>query len=244
MFSNRNHGLTLLLESHQSKVSHPPKAETPLPLSASFPLSAIFENNALTPWLQNHRPQTPTLKIHPSLAHHRLWLLPPTKDYLTPQAQTALAHLTAQQLGEPLQNTTLWLSPRRYNQPQLACAIDTTLIEKLQALAQRHHLHLQSIQPLLTALWDKLPHTRMPPHLLWVDADRCLHIRQNQGNWQQLQIYPRSHQQTLETRYQTEGIWVFSPHRPSPIPNDWREERLANLTEEEQTYYRPVLWGY
>jgi hypothetical protein len=85
----------------------------------------------------------------------RYAMLPWQDAVSAPQDVRALARLQFEQIhGEAARGWTVQCHEGGWGQPTLACAIDTTLLEGLQAVLAARRMKLASVQPLLMAAFN------------------------------------------------------------------------------------------
>ena len=97
----------------------------------------------------------------------RYRIVPWSDELVSPQQrQVFVRHCFTEAFGEAAHDWTVRAHPARYGAATLACAIDTAVLDRLDALAQARHLSLVSVQPSLTHAHNQL-RGRMEASLFW-----------------------------------------------------------------------------
>ncbi len=87
----------------------------------------------------------------------RYRIVPWSDELSSPQQrQVFVRHCFTETFGEAAHDWTVRAHPTHHGAATLACAIDTTVLDRLGALAQARHLSLVSVQPSLTHAYNQL----------------------------------------------------------------------------------------
>jgi hypothetical protein len=187
----------------------------------------------LDDWLAAH-PVAPGTQIGIvlGLPHVRYLLLPWSEELAQASFRGVLTRaLFARQFQQEFSTQDVRYGIVRYGQPLLAACIGQSLVMSLGAVAAKHKLQIDCVEPLLAAVCDRFqPQLRhFTGALLIAEANRALIIRHESGAMVDLQVRPAAADDiaALAQRLSTGAACkVFAPRQPAlagSLPAAWLE---------------------
>lgn len=138
--------------------------------------------------------------------------------------------------AEPVQGYQLVLAQANYLKPQVATFVPIELLEGLKRLIDAKGMKLGRVEPLLAAVWNRLP--ALPGDagtVVVLENSRALEVRVQTGNPESIGVRPCANVNDLLHTANAASTYVFAPGRAVPAP-------LTELTVEVGE--SPDLFGY